>query len=201
MFQMSEAEFNIVAATFLDVFPQTTLWRGDLAPDLPAVALVGHTDAAPIDPAVVDRRIRELRMDETNLHLAHAAGLWMFLAGPLDAKGARFANARRNRERTPWLELLGPLMHAGSIHGREPLFVGRRLESFLGEISKQSLEASPLARLGAERLRWRDAGARLREATLLMAEGKQAETQMQEAAAALPPEVQRALLGTNAPLP
>src|SRR6185503_12446297 len=35
MFQMSEEEFNIVAATFLDVFPQTTLWRGDLAPDLP----------------------------------------------------------------------------------------------------------------------------------------------------------------------
>src|SRR6185436_13767154 len=57
MFQMSEAEFNIVAATFLDVFPQTTLWRGDLAPDLPAVALVGHTDSAPIDPALVDRRV------------------------------------------------------------------------------------------------------------------------------------------------
>jgi spermidine synthase len=201
MFQMSEAEFNIVAATFLDVFPQTTLWRGDLAPDLPALALVGHTDAEPIDPAVVDRRVRELRMDETNLHLAHAAGLWMFLAGPLDAKGARFASARRNCERTPWLELLGPLTHAGSIHGREPLFVGRRLESLLGEISKQSLEGSPLARLDAERLRWRDAGARLREATLLMAEGKQAEAQMQEAAAALPPKVQQALLGTNGPLP
>jgi spermidine synthase len=199
MFQMSEEEFNIVAATFLDIFPQTTLWRGDLAPDLPGVALVGHTDDAPIDPAVVDRRVRELRTDETNLHLAHAAGLWMFLVGPLDAKAARFANARRNREGTPWLELLGPLTHAGSIHGREPLFVGRRLESFLGEISKQSLAGSPLARLDAEHLRWRDAGARLRQGTLLMAEGKQAEAQMQEAAAALPSTVQQALLGTNAP--
>jgi spermidine synthase len=199
MFQMSEAEFKIVAATFLDVFPQTTLWRGDLAPDLPAVALVGHTDAAPIDPAVLDRRVRELRMDESNLHLAHAAGLWLFLVGPLDAKDARFATARRNREPTPWLELLGPLTHAGSSHGREPLFVGRRLESFLGEISKQSLQDSPLARLDVERLRWRDAGTRLREATLLMAEGKPA--QLQEAAAALPPEVQQALLGTNAPPP
>ena len=38
MFQMSEEEFNIVAATFLDVFPRTTLWRGDLAPDLPSNA-------------------------------------------------------------------------------------------------------------------------------------------------------------------
>jgi spermidine synthase len=201
LFQMSEAEFDIVAATFLDVFPQTTLWRGDLAPDLPAVALVGHTDAAPLDPAVVDRRVRELRTDEANLHLAHAAGLWVFLVGPLDAKDARFATARRNSEPTPWLELLGPLTHAGSSHGREPLFVGRRLESFLGEISRQSLASSPLARLDAQQLRWRDAGARLRQATLLMAEGKQAEAQMQEAAAGLPPEVQKALLGNNAPRP
>jgi spermidine synthase len=199
MFQMTEQEFNIVAATFLDVFPQTTIWRGDLAPDLPAVALIGHTDSAPIDPAVVDRRVRELRRDETNLHLAHAAGFWMFLVGPLDAKDARFAKARRNRERTPWLELLGPLTHAGSSHGREPLFVGRRLEPFLEVISKQSLEGSPLARLDAEHLRWRGAGARLREATLQMAEGKQ--TQLQEAVAALPREVQQALLGTNAPPP
>jgi hypothetical protein len=96
---------------------------------------------------------------------------------------------------------MGPLTHAGSRHGREPLFVGRRLESFLGEISKQSLRGSPLARLDAERLRWRDAGARFREATLLVAEGKEAEAQMQEAAASLPPEVQNALLGTNAPPP
>jgi spermidine synthase len=201
MFQMSEAEFNIVAASFLDVFPQTTLWRGDLAPDLPAVALVGHTDSAPIDPDVVDRRVRELQKDETNLHLAHAAGLWMFLAGALDAKDARFAKARRNCEPTPWLELLGPLTHAGSSYGREPLFVGRRLESFLGEISKQSIEGSPLARLVAEHLRWRDAGTRLREATLLVGEGKEAEAQMQEAAAALPSKIQQALLGTNAPPP
>jgi spermidine synthase len=201
MFQMSEAEFNIVAATFLDVFPQTTLWRGDLAPDLPAVALVGHTDSAPIDPAAVDRRVHELQMDETNPHLAHAAGLWMFLAGPLDARDVRFANARRNREPTPWLELLGPLGHAGSSDGREPLFVGRRLESFLGEIAKQSIEGSPLARLDAERLRWRDSGTRLREATLLVAEGKQAETLMRAAGAALPSIVQQALLGTNAAPP
>ena len=201
MFQMSEAEFNIVAATFLDVFPQTTLWRGDLAPDLPAVALVGHTGSAPIDPAVVDRRVHELQPDESNLHLAHAAGLWMFLAGPLDAKDARFATARRNREPTPWLELLGPLTHAGSSDGREPLFVGRRLELFLREISKRSIQGSPLARLDAERLRWREAGTRLREATLLVAEGKPAEAQMREAAAALPSKVQQALLGNNAPPP
>lgn len=90
LFQMSEVEFNIAAATFLEAFPETTLWRGDLAPDLPAVALIGHTDRAPLDPAIVDRRVRELRPDNTNPHLKHPAGLWMFLIGSLDANELRF---------------------------------------------------------------------------------------------------------------
>jgi agmatinase len=46
--------------------------------------------------------------------LAHPAGFWIFLGGSLDAKEERFARARRNRENEPWLELLGPLSHAGT---------------------------------------------------------------------------------------
>lgn len=201
LFQMSEAEFNIAAATFLEVFPQTTLWRGDLAPDLPAVALIGHTDSVPIDPAVVDRRVGELRPDPTNPHLQHPAGLWMFLAASLDPKELRFARAKLNRDSRPWLELLGPLAHAGSKSGREPLFVGRPLEVFLGEISKRPLAGSALALLATDHIAWREAGARLREAILLMAEGKPAEANLRQAAAALPPQVQQAVLGASAPPP
>ncbi|MBI4326396.1 MAG: fused MFS/spermidine synthase [Chloroflexi bacterium] len=74
MFQLSEEEFNIVAATFLDVFPHATLWRGDFAPTEPAVALIGQIDAAPLDPDVVERRLHELMTDEANPSLVHPAG-------------------------------------------------------------------------------------------------------------------------------
>ena len=35
LYQISEAEFDGIAASFLDVFPQTTLWRGDFRPEKP----------------------------------------------------------------------------------------------------------------------------------------------------------------------
>lgn len=197
MFQLSEEEFNIVAATFLDVFPHTTLWRGDFAPDEPAVALIGRLDEAPLDPALVERRVRELKPDPANASLAHAAGLWMFLAGPLDPKETRFAQARRNRENEPWLEFLGPLSRARSPRGKTPLFVGRRLESFLIELRARPLAGTPLARLGAQHLQWRDAGAGLCEASLLLAEGKEdaAKAMMQKTAAQVPAGIHDALFG------
>ena len=197
MFQLSEEEFIITVATFLDVFPHTTLWRGDFAPDEPAVALIGRLDGAPIDPEMVERRVRELKPDPANASLAHVAGLWMFLAGPLDPKETRFAQARRNRENEPWLEILGPLTHAGSPRGKTQLFVGRRLESFLIGLRARPIAGTPLALLDAQHVQWRNAGAGLCEASLLLAEGKKdaANAMMQKAEAQLPAEIRGALFG------
>ncbi|HKS38597.1 MAG TPA: fused MFS/spermidine synthase [Verrucomicrobiae bacterium] len=199
MFQLSEEEFDIVAATFLDVFPHTTLWRGDFAPHEPAVALIGRLDETPLDPALVERRIRELKPDPANASLAHAAGLWMFLAGPLEPKDARFAQAQRNREDEPWLEILGPLAHAGSPRGKTPSFVGRRLHAFLNELRGRPLAGTPLARLDAQHRQWRDAGAGLSEASLLLAEGKgdAANAMMQKTAAQVPAGIHNALFGPD----
>ncbi|MEK7676862.1 MAG: fused MFS/spermidine synthase [Verrucomicrobiota bacterium] len=197
MFQLSEEEFNIVAATFLDVFPHTTLWRGDFAPTEPAVALIGQFDATPLDPAVVERRLRELKTDEANPSLVHPAGFWMFLAGPLDAKEEQFARARRNRENEPWLEILGPRSHAGSPRGQTPLFVGRRLEAFLNQVRSRTLAATPLARLEPAHLQWREAGAQLSAASILMAEGNHgaADALLKQTVLALPPEIRSAFAG------
>jgi spermidine synthase len=197
MFQLSEEEFNIAAATFLDVFPNATLWRGDFAPDEPAVALIGRLDEAPLDPAAVERRVLEMKPDPANASLAHVAGLWMFLAGSLDPKETRFAHAPRNRENEPRLEIRGPLTHAGSPRGKTPLFVGRRLESFLTRLRVRPLAGTPLTRLGAQQLQWRDAGASLCEASLLLAEGKEdaAKALMQKTAEQVPAEIHGALFG------
>ncbi len=194
LFQLSEAEFNIVAATFLDVFPNATLWRGDYAPDRPAVALIGGGDELRFDPAVVARRVGEARPDPLNPQLAHAAGVWMFLAGPLDARQPRFTGARRNRADQPWLELMGP---PARVAGEDAAFTGERLEAFLAQARQTTHSNGPLAGLGPAELRWRDAGGRIGTATLDLwnrgsAGGPGA---LRDAVAGLPPEVQIAVLG------
>jgi len=195
MFQLSEEEFRIVAATFLEGFHRATLWRGDLSPHQPALALVGHADAdATIDPAAVARRIREMKPDDANPHLAHEAGLWAFLIGPIQSGDPQFASAKRHRDSRPWLELLAPLAHAASADGTRPVFVGPPLERRLGEIRAGPLAGSVLADLTRVELSWRDDGGELAKATLLLEEGRRAEGEahLRSAASRLPPEVRRA---------
>jgi spermidine synthase len=201
LFQLSEEEFNIVTATFLDLFPHATLWRGDFAPNDPAVALIGQLDDDPIDPAIVNRRIRELEPDAANPALIHPAGFWMFLAGPLDPKEKRFARVRRNRENEPWLEILGPINHAGSARGGVPLFIGRRLEDFLSELRARPLAGTPLARLDVAHRQWREAGAQIGRVSILTAEGnhREADALMKQAVSSLPPEIRSAFEGTVPP--
>lgn len=193
LFQLSEAEFNMVAATFMDVFPRTTLWRGDFAPETPALALVGQLGDTLLDPRIVERRVGELRPDDANRFLVHPAGIWIFLVGSLDPADARFSLARRNRDDEPWLEVLGPLNHTGSMRGDPTLFVGRRLQEFLDQVRARSTGPA-LARLTPDSLRWREAGARLGAASVLTAEGNptRAAALLNEAVAALPPEIRSA---------
>ncbi len=189
LFQLSEEEFNMIAATFMDLFPHTTLWRGDFAPGQPAVALVGHLDDAPLDPAVIQSRVAGLKPDPSNPFLVHPAGLWMFLGGALDPKSERFSRALRNRENRPWLELLGPLRHAGNAEGQAPLFVGRPLEGFLDQVRATPTQTGGLLRrLGAEELGWREAGAHVGAASIEVSEGHPAEAarELQRAIPLLP---------------
>lgn len=197
MFQLSEEDFRIVTATFLDDFPRATLWRGDFAPGQPALALIGHTGAARLDPSAIARRVREMKPDPTNPHLAHEAGLWMFLVGPLDA--AQFAGTRRNRENHPWLEILSPLARASDSGGSRAIFVGRPLESFLDQVRARPLDAA----LPLSCLQWRDAGRRIAEASLLFAERNNVagERLMQQAAQGLPAEIRGTFLPPTAVQP
>ncbi len=88
LFQMSEEEFRIVAATFLDVFPRASVWRSDFRADLPALGLIGRARDTPLEPPTSDERVRALArvLTEENRYLAHAAGLWLHLAGELAAE-------------------------------------------------------------------------------------------------------------------
>jgi spermidine synthase len=195
MFQLSEAEFNMIAATFLDIFPSTTLWRGDFSPNQPALALIGHSSPAPLKSELLESRIRQLKPDAANPTLIHPAGVWMFCVGPLNANDERFKLAKRNQQDQPWLELLGPKSHAGSAHGKAPLFVRRALNDYLTTVRAQPLADTPLSLWTDAEKAWRDSGFGIAEAALLLAAGQHQESRalMLRSIAALPSEIQKVL--------
>jgi spermidine synthase len=177
LYQLSEEQLRIIVATFLDVFPRATLWRGDFFPDAPALALIGHTDPNGIDAGAVDRTAQRLRpscAQSTPLLCTHG-GLWLFLVGPLDPADPQFVTARRNRENEPWIELSSPTTRPDSKHPVSSLFVGEKLYQFMERVRAHPISDSPLKNLNPEHLKWRDAGAILWEASMLLNTGREEE--------------------------
>jgi spermidine synthase len=198
LYQVSEAEFDSIAASFLDVFPRTTLWR-DFNAGQAVVALIGHTDSGGLDADVADARSRALAAspDRSNPYLSHPAGLWLYFVGPLDPAQQRFRSAPRNRDDSPWVELASPRLHFRIESGEATAFVGRLLEARLDEARSLPLAGTAAASLRADHLEWRERGADIWEASLLSFEGDNAAADRLglAALARLPTEVQVAVLG------
>ncbi len=201
LYQISEAEFDSITASFLDVFPRATLWR-DFNAGQAIAALVGHTDPGGLDPAVADARSRTFAAgpDRSNPYLSHPAGLWLYFAGPLDPSQERFRSAPRNRDASPWVELASPRLHHRIERGDATAFVGRPLKVRLDAMRLLPLAGTPAASLQADHLEWRDRGADIWEASLLSFEGDNAAADRLglSTLARLPEEIQIAVLGTSA---
>jgi spermidine synthase len=199
LYQLSEPEFDSIAASFLDVFPRTTLWLGDFNAGDPVVGLVGHTDAQGLDPALVDARASALAADRDpqNPYLSHAAGLWMHFVGPLDPSEQRVRTAPRNLDASPWVELTGPSVQLGIDRGDAAAFHGRSLRDRLQRIRSLPLAGTAAGSLDAQHLEWRDRGADIWEASLRSFEGDNdaADRLGMATLARLPLELQIAVLG------
>ncbi|HSL24457.1 MAG TPA: methyltransferase domain-containing protein [Vicinamibacterales bacterium] len=200
LYQISETEFDSIAASFLDVFPRTTLWRGDFNAGQAVVALVGHTDTRGLDARNADARTRALAAapDRSNPYLSHPAGLWLYCVGPLDPTQQRFRSAPRNRDASPWVELASPRLHLRIASGEAAAFVARPLKARLDEISSRPLAGTAADSLQAEHLEWRERGADIWEASLLSFEGDNAAADRLGLAALahLPAEIQAAVMDT-----
>jgi spermidine synthase len=199
LYQISEAAFDSMAASFLDVFPRTTVWRGDFSAGQAAVALIGHTSPDGLDAAAVDARSQALTAnpDRSNPYLSHRAGPWLYFVGPLDAADPRFGSARRNRDANPWIELAGPSLHLRIQSGEARPFTGRPLKDRLDAIRSAPLAGTAAASLTAEQIEWRERGAEIWTASLLSFEGDNtaADRLALGAIARLPGEIQAAVLG------
>jgi spermidine synthase len=166
LFQLSETEVNILARTFLTVFPQAQVWRGDFSPTEPAIALIGAAGDFKLDVDLVQRRLAEMQPDHANTQLRSSDTFWMNLVGVLEASDLPAGEIRINREDRPWVELLGPMLHAGG--SQEALFTGRRLQAWLDAIRLRSLaRLGPLPEQEASDVA---AGSMLAEMTLCLSE-------------------------------
>jgi spermidine synthase len=140
LFQLSDVELNILIRTFLSVFPAAEIWRGDFSPDEPAIALVGRAADFRIDAATVQQRLDGMRADAQNPHLLAPDVFWMHRVGVILPEDLPTSETRLNQENRPWIELLGPLLHAGG--NKDQLFTGRRLQAWLDEVRRHSNERS-----------------------------------------------------------
>ena len=199
LYQVSEAEFDSIAASFLDVFPNTTLWKGDFDAGQPALGLVGHTSPGGLDAAAADARVRALAEspDRSNPYLVHPAGLWLYFAGPLRADDPRFQSAPRNTDAHPWIELASSRLHMAREGSQPAGFTGRPLEARLDALRAEPVAGTAAASLTAQHLAWRDLGAAVWHASLLSFEGdgEAADRVGIAAVRRLPREIQTAVFG------
>jgi spermidine synthase len=168
MFQLTESEFKIILNTFVSEFEQSSVWRGDFSPREPAIALIAFKNGeTALDPESVAGRLSRVTADPSNPQLKFPSAFWMHLVGVIRAVQLDPTERRINSEDRPWLEL-------GRKSGPRSAFVGRELQRWEAQIVGSS-RAYLGERLTPESLAAWEAGSWMREFTLSLAEGRQAE--------------------------
>ncbi len=144
LFQMNAAEFHSIARSFVEAFPQATLWRGDFFARRPIVALVGHRTPGPLDPERMVTTFDRLEEREAIAWGPSVLSLpFLLYAGNLGAYAPSLATARRNTDDRPWIELDAPISQRARSAGGAYAFTGRALAAFeramLGDVERDPL--------------------------------------------------------------
>jgi spermidine synthase len=106
LYQLGSREIEVIAATFFDVFPNATLWRGDFFGSRPTAALIGSTGAWPSARAVEAAASDLTRLGVEDRWFAQPFGLWMLYVGPLAGIAPRLRDVPRNTDDHPLFEFL-----------------------------------------------------------------------------------------------
>jgi spermidine synthase len=131
LYQLDRDEFRSVARSFLEAFPDATLWRGDFFARRPIVALVGTRDAPPLDPEAIARGALALEERGAWSHGEAAASVpFLLYAGRLAGGADDLAQAPRCTDDLPWIEFSAPRSERGRKARKEAAFSGRALLDF-----------------------------------------------------------------------
>lgn len=172
LYQIGAAEFEVVAATFLDVFPESALFRGDFYGRFPIVALVGFAGAPP-EPAAVSAAAAALaERGVADRWVADPAGVWSLYVGPLAPLARALADTPRNTDARPVVEFRAARGRAAGA-----TFVGLEWSAFAGQLRTWlSTHEDPLfPALPAGARRAAEAGHALQRAGALYVAGRRGE--------------------------
>jgi spermidine synthase len=200
LYQLGDEELRIVLATFLDVFPEAALFRGDFYGRFPIVALVGYAGRAPDATAIGEAVAALARAGVRDRWVTHPIGFWSLYVGPLAPLAEELAAVPRNTDARPGLEFLAARSRAGGALAQGGSFTGVRFATFARIVAAGlSQQDARFGALGAERLRAAAGGHALQSADALFDAGRSEESgQALAAAAALLP---RELLADAGPDP
>ena len=153
MFQLGREDFEIILRTFLSVFPEAQVWRGDFSPREPALALM-------YGRAVAQDFSKKMNPDSANSHLQFPGAFWMHYVGMV----TNISGGPLNREDRPIIEL----------RSRRPQpFIGRDLAAWEKEVRLRTAARTPS--LAEDHRAGMLAGEFMREFTILISEGRRAE--------------------------
>ena len=109
MWQLGEAEFEMIADGFAKVFPHTTLWWGKVEYDRSIIGLVGSEEPLAIDNDGISQRLQEIyAAGPEDLRLNRPVELPRRFLGRWVAR----EGALLNTDEHPWLEFAMPLTYA-----------------------------------------------------------------------------------------
>ncbi len=161
LYQLSEEAFRGIARSFLEVFPDATLWRGDFFGRRPIVALVGHKSPGAWDGDATARAWERLEKRGALQEGPSVASLpFLLYAGRLALVREELAGARRITDDMPWIEFEAPIAQRERAAGRAQSFKGRALAEFERRLLR--IEDDPfLEGLSPSRKRFVEGGAHL----------------------------------------
>jgi spermidine synthase len=176
LWQLSRREFDIIAATFLSVFENVTLWRGVFSPSGASLALVAHADGRSIDLTGLETRLAQLRNSDPfeDGFLSELTGFMVLYAGDLSGQVGDLEHVPMNTDRRPRIEWLAPRTLRAVMAGEASWLTGPELADLFDTINAaRDLPGDRLLAGGAEPRLYRTAGADFYRAEVLAAAGDQ----------------------------
>lgn len=161
LYQVSMQELEIIAATMHSVFPELTVWRGDLYPSQSIIALVGRMQPQPLDLDVLTHWARHLTPPPLRADDYYEALGLRFYAGNWGASG-KSAGVPINTDNRPLIEYLAPRTQRAVLTGQQRWVVGPERDRWYADLlAAVPLDQDPFLRhLSAAQRQHAEAGRR-----------------------------------------
>jgi spermidine synthase len=140
LFQVNRAEFDSIARSMLEVFPQVTVWRSKFHKRVPIMLLAGHNGTRPLDLQGIQSRLSGIQRDTPANPDKKAIGreavpatadqVLLHYAGNLTRAAGLFADSTVNTDDRPTIEYSAPVSHVRSKTGAGQRFRGESLQGF-----------------------------------------------------------------------